>query len=166
MLVNGMKAEQIARLLGVTGGTVNQHIANARKKTRVSTREELIAWAVWTGMAVPGQIPSLAAARSRYGTSPSGRSGQLPDALARNPLHDNGDKGGRPTVMTPERISIALGLLGRSSVTEVARTIGVGRSTLYQFIRGARTAVPNLAGQRVKPRPAGSPGVRGASRRS
>ena len=40
---------------------------------------------------------------------------------------------GRPTVMTPQRIEVAAGMLkdGRP-VAEVARTLGVGRATLYR----------------------------------
>jgi DNA-binding CsgD family transcriptional regulator len=42
--------------------------------------------------------------------------------------------GGRPTVMTPDRITAARRLLPTHSVTDTARRLGVSRSTLYAHL--------------------------------
>jgi DNA-binding CsgD family transcriptional regulator len=109
LLVNGMRVKQIVRYLGISKRTVDGHLSAARQRARVRTREELIGWAVWTGVAVPGQ-----SAGSR-------------------PLCP--DRGGRPPMMTPERIALARKFLRDEPVAEVARKIGVGRSTLYEWLR-------------------------------
>ncbi len=52
-----------------------------------------------------------------------------------------GRVGGRPTVMTPAKLSAARKLLrdGEQTVSEVARAVGVSRPTLYRALAGAST---------------------------
>lgn len=47
-----------------------------------------------------------------------------------------GRRGGRPTVMTPAKLTVARQMLdsGSHSAAEIARTIGVGRATLYRHL--------------------------------
>jgi DNA invertase Pin-like site-specific DNA recombinase len=47
-----------------------------------------------------------------------------------------GRRGGRPSVMTPAKLTVARQMLdgGRHTITEVAATIGVGRGTLYRHL--------------------------------
>jgi len=48
-----------------------------------------------------------------------------------------GRKGGRPTVMTPEKLAVARQMYDSKQYTvgKIARTIGVGRSTVYDHLR-------------------------------
>jgi len=48
-----------------------------------------------------------------------------------------GRKGGRPTVMTPEKLAVARQMYDskQHTVEKIARTIGVGRSTVYDHLR-------------------------------
>ena len=48
LLVNGLTSKQIARCLGISKRTVEDHVSDARKRANVGTRTELIAWAVFT----------------------------------------------------------------------------------------------------------------------
>lgn len=57
LLVNGFRVKQVARILEIGRGTVNEHLSCAREKIGVTTREELIAWAVWSGAATVGKAP-------------------------------------------------------------------------------------------------------------
>jgi DNA invertase Pin-like site-specific DNA recombinase/DNA-binding CsgD family transcriptional regulator len=69
-------------------------------------------------------VREVSAERTRYG---------LAAARAR------GAVGGRPTVMTPDKIAAARALLRDNTVTAIARHVGVSRSTLYahmELIRG------------------------------
>jgi DNA invertase Pin-like site-specific DNA recombinase len=53
-----------------------------------------------------------------------------------------GRVGGRPSVMTPEKAAAATELLGRpgTSVTAVARALGVSRASVYRFLESSRPA--------------------------
>lgn len=57
-----------------------------------------------------------------------------------------GQKLGRPSVMTPEKIRMASQLVGKESVAAIARLVGVNRATLYAHIpelqNRHRTALP------------------------
>jgi DNA-binding CsgD family transcriptional regulator len=46
LLVNGLTSKQIARSLGISKRTVEDHVTDARERANVCTRAELIAWAV------------------------------------------------------------------------------------------------------------------------
>lgn len=45
-----------------------------------------------------------------------------------------GRKGGRPPVMTPEKITAAIALLPTNSISAIARQIGVSRATLHSHL--------------------------------
>jgi DNA invertase Pin-like site-specific DNA recombinase len=57
-----------------------------------------------------------------------------------------GQKLGRPTVMTPEKIRMAAELVGKESVAAIARLLGVNRATVYAHVpelqNRHRTALP------------------------
>jgi DNA-binding CsgD family transcriptional regulator len=133
LLVNGMGVKQIVRYLGISRRTVDSHLSAARQRMRARTREELIGWAVWTGIVVPGQgmvpgqsvVPGQGMVRGW-----SAMPGQ--SAVSRSLCSG---RGGRPPMMTPERIALAREFLRDEPVAEVARKIGVGRSTLYEWLR-------------------------------
>jgi transposase-like protein len=65
---------------------------------------------------------------------------------------NRGQKLGRPTVMTPEKIRMASQLVGKESVAAIARLIGVNRSTLYAHVpelqNRHRTALPTARAHR------------------
>jgi DNA invertase Pin-like site-specific DNA recombinase len=48
-----------------------------------------------------------------------------------------GRKGGRPTVMTPQKITVARQMYksGRHTIDEIAHTVGVSRKTIYRHLR-------------------------------
>lgn len=111
-----MKIKQIARYLGISARTVDKHLSAARERTGARTKEELIGWAVWTGLAVPGLVAiQVGAAHGQKASSLCAR--------------------GRPPMMSPERVALAREYLPDLPVAEVARKIGVGRSTLYGWLR-------------------------------
>jgi DNA-binding CsgD family transcriptional regulator len=115
LLVNGKKIKEIVRHLGISKRTVDGHLSAARQRACVNTREELIGWAVWTGVAVPGRTMATAGDRTTS-QRPAG-------------------PGGRPSKMTPNRIALVHELLPGHPVADVAAKIGVSRSTLYEWLR-------------------------------
>jgi DNA-binding CsgD family transcriptional regulator len=158
LLVSGFRVKQIARILEIGRGTVNEHLFCAREKIGVTTREELIAWAVWNGVATVGKAPEPGIRRepravefAAYGSAPEPPTVVSHDVRA--PGESSGkSRGGRPTVMTPDRISMAQMLLAALSVAEVAERIGVSRSTLYKYVR-QRDDIPNESRGRDPRRP-------------
>ena len=91
------------------------------------------------GAGAPARPP--APAGPRPGGPPAGhaRATRSPRAAsaardAAAPSDHPGRPGGRPTVMTPDRITAARRLLGAYSVTDTARRLGVSRSTLYAHL--------------------------------
>jgi DNA-binding CsgD family transcriptional regulator len=91
------------------------------------------------GAGAPARPP--APAGPRPGGPPAGpaRATRSPRAAsaardAAAPSHHPGRPGGRPTVMTPDRITAARRLLSAYSVTDTARRLGVSRSTLYAHL--------------------------------
>jgi DNA-binding CsgD family transcriptional regulator len=145
LLVNGMGVKQIVRYLGISRRTVDSHLSAARQRMRARTREELIGWAVWTGIVVPGQgmvpgqsvVPGQGMVRGRSVVPGQGMVrgwSAMPGQSAVSRSLCSG-RGGRPPMMTPERIALAREFLRDEPVAEVARKIGVGRSTLYEWLR-------------------------------
>lgn len=80
----------------------------------------------------PGPVHGRAANAARDAAAPVDRTGRRP--------------GGRPTVMTRDRITAARQLLLAHSVTDTARRLGISRSTLY-----AHLAEINESGQQDTP---------------
>lgn len=58
-----------------------------------------------------------------------------------------GRKGGRPTVMTPDKLAAAQALHASGDLTlpQIATQLGIGRSTLVSHLARARTALPEQA---------------------
>ncbi|MGA9309199.1 MAG: recombinase family protein [Pseudonocardiaceae bacterium] len=54
-----------------------------------------------------------------------------------------GQKLGRPTVMTPEKIRMAAELVGKESVAAIARLLGVNRATVYAHVPEAAKSTPH-----------------------
>jgi len=141
LLVNGFRVKQIARILEIGRGTVNEHLSCAREKIGVTTREELIAWAVWNGVATVGKAPDpgircepRAVEFAANGSEPEPPT-EVSQEVRASGESSGKSRGGRPTVMTPDRISRAQTLLAAHSVAEVAERVGVSRSTLYKYVR-------------------------------
>jgi DNA invertase Pin-like site-specific DNA recombinase len=55
-----------------------------------------------------------------------------------------GRRGGRPKLITPEKLAAAVAMRAQGQLTmaQIARTLGVGRSTLYEHLELADAAVP------------------------
>jgi DNA-binding CsgD family transcriptional regulator len=97
------------------------------------------------GAGAPARPPAPAHPPAQAGAGP-GRPPAGPARATRNPRAASaardaaassdhpGRPGGRPTVMTPDRITAARRLLGAYSVTDTARRLGVSRSTLYAHL--------------------------------
>jgi hypothetical protein len=101
---------------------------------------QLCALGVAEGWVTPGRSTGV---QVGHGAGEPGRSGsglrtaRFPDIVitAERPggpgQPATGARGGRPTVMTPTRVEAARELLPVHRVTEIARKLGVSRSTLY-----------------------------------
>jgi DNA-binding CsgD family transcriptional regulator len=160
LAANGMSDKEMARQLGISVRTVEDHFSRARQRWGAATRAELIAMAVASGTIVPARVPGgwagahdersgwrsetmrfpnkMAAAHGHSAGVPAVRQGQenttgLP--VRRRP--------GRPTVMTRERIAAARELLRNDTVTRVARKLGVGRTTLYAHLGRPASLLPS-----------------------
>ncbi len=57
---------------------------------------------------------------------------------------------GRPTVMTPDRIATAKGLIASATpISQVAATLGVGRSSIYRALEGSKWQLTMRRGSKV-----------------
>jgi DNA-binding CsgD family transcriptional regulator len=54
MAAEGLTAKETARQLGISKNTVDEYIRQAKERANVSTKAELIAWAVISGAVQPG----------------------------------------------------------------------------------------------------------------
>lgn len=152
----GLSDKEIGRYLGLSTRTVRQHFTAARRRWDVATRARLIALAVApeSGVFLPDSDGQGDAEASEHDTRPrsllnrscsenhhfrtrsfSGARKGSPAALdfPAAPGRAPRDRG-RPTVMTPDRIEAARELLRDHAITEVARKLGVGRTTLYKYL--------------------------------
>lgn len=155
LAAGGMSDKEIARHLGLSRRTVQDHFGAARNRWGAAIRAELIAMAVATGSTQPttdsrsetgefankiilprppAELPRPPAAV--HGPPAGGRRASGPEPGRHRPGRHGPERRrpGRPTVMTPERIAAARELLRDHTVTEVARKLGVGRTTLHQHM--------------------------------
>jgi DNA-binding CsgD family transcriptional regulator len=118
-VVNGLTAKEVARRLGISARTVEGHLHAVRRLTGARSMGELCALSVARGWVAPQQ-PAAGPGRPCPETV-----GSCSETPGRQP------RGGRPTVMTPQRIVAARELLRTHTVKETARNLRVSRSTLY-----------------------------------
>lgn len=157
----GMADKEVARHLGLSTRTVRDHFTEARRRWEAANRVELIAMAVESGIARHHPDPADANPRSARGQRRSRRDdagagtvfgnheisrqndlvsatpldgSSMPAVHATRATRDISRHPGRPTVMTPERVEAARELLPQYTVTEVARKIGIGRTTLHAHL--------------------------------
>jgi DNA-binding CsgD family transcriptional regulator len=171
LTVNGLSARGIARILGRSARTIEDHFTAMRKRTGTHSLAELAAWGVAAGIVSPGREPRAAGktvitgrdlpagdpgtvrifaglaealGSARPGdvlvvTGPHGQADPVQDVIAELAAQRRTEPattrarghGGRPTVMTQDRIEAARAMLPSHSIKEIARKIGVSRSTLY-----------------------------------
>jgi DNA-binding CsgD family transcriptional regulator len=112
-VVNGLTAKEVARSLGISVRTVEGHLHAVRQLTGARSMGELCALSVARGWVRPQPAPCPETVES---------CSETPDSKRR---------GGRPTVMTPQRIMAARALLRTHTVKETARNLRVSRTTLY-----------------------------------
>lgn len=124
LAARGLSGKQIARCLGLSRRTVEDHFAAARHRLGAATTAELVARAMESR--VPGRMSGPSRSCSETSGFPNG-------ALAR------GRPPGRPTVMTPERLSAARELLRDHTIAEVARKLEISRTTLYTHLSSITT---------------------------
>jgi DNA-binding CsgD family transcriptional regulator len=159
LAASGMSDKEIARHLGLSKRTVEDHFTAARHRWEAATRAELTAMAAMyeaaarlPGPAGEGRVDNLgngtrASAPSdgscsenqkfRNITITTGRSrtgGPPPLKVLATDDMRGGRRRGRPTVMTPERIAAARELLRYHTIAQVAQKLGVGRTTLYTHL--------------------------------
>jgi len=132
---DGLTAGQVARQLGISRRTAEGHLRTLRELTGTRSVAQLCALGVaegWVTSHRPAGGPPMWEADCEPGMSRLGfRTDRFPDRpLDRRPPGRRA-RGGRPTVMTPERIAAARELWPAYRVTEIARKLGVSRSTLY-----------------------------------
>lgn len=124
LAAQGLSGKQIARCLGLSRRTVEDHFAAARQRLGAATRAELVAVAMQSRAPAGMSLPSGSC--SEMMVFPN-------NAVARR------QRPGRPTVMTPERLSAAGELLRDHTVAEVARKLGISRTTLYTHLPAITT---------------------------
>lgn len=122
-VVNGLTAKEVARRLGISVRTVEGHLRAVRQLTGARSMGELCALSVARGWVTPQQAPAGAA------PEPGGPCPETVESCSETRGHHR--RGGRPTVMTPQRIVAARELLRTQTVKETARNLRVSRSTLY-----------------------------------
>lgn len=120
LAARGLSGKQIARYLGLSRRTVEDHFTAARHRLGAATRAELVAVAMGTRPA------------TRMPEATTGSCSEIGQFLDRT--DDRRERPGRPTVMTPERLSAARELLRDHTISEVARKLGISRTTLYTHL--------------------------------
>jgi DNA-binding CsgD family transcriptional regulator len=124
LAAQGLSGKQIARCLGLSRRTVEDHFAAARHRLGAATQAELVA--VVMDSRAPAGMPAMSGSCSEMGEFP-------------NRTIDRHEHPGRPTVMTPERLSAARELLRDHTISEVARKLGISRTTLYAHLSAITT---------------------------
>jgi DNA-binding CsgD family transcriptional regulator len=118
-VVNGLTAKEVARRLGISTRTVEGHLHALRRLTGAGSMGELCALSVAHGWVTPLRRPE-----GTTGSCPE-RGQSCSETVAQE------GRGGRPTVMTPQRITAARELLRTHTIKDTARSLRVSRSTLY-----------------------------------
>lgn len=127
-MADGLTAREVARALGISRRTVEGHLRALRELTGARSIGELCALSVAEGWVTPSRQMPPRPARARVIEGPAVP--QVTRSCAGTvPFLNN--RGGRPTVMTPERIAAARELLPTHTITELAGKLGVSRGTLY-----------------------------------
>ena len=164
LAASGMSDKAIARRLGLSKRTIEDHFTAARRRWNAATRAELTAMAATSGTgtrlsgssddsrvdeAENGAVPTGGSCSEnkefpyiKIITEPSETCGPLAfTPVARDGMRDRGLRRGRPTVMTPERIAAARELLRDHTITQVAQELGIGRTTIYAHLAVIDSAV-------------------------
>jgi DNA-binding NarL/FixJ family response regulator len=178
LAASGLPDKAIARRLGLSKRTIEDHFTAARRRWNAATRAELTAMAAISaaGTSLPGSSDDSrvheeengAGTLTRIGgscsenpefwyikisTEPSGADGSpLLRAVASHGKRDRGSRRGRPTVMTPERIAAARELLRDHTITQVAQKLGIGRTTIYAHLATITRTVKAQSGRNSRPR--------------
>lgn len=124
----GQPAKVIARRLGISKRTVEAHLSRARERTGTVNTVALVSYLILSNTAVePGgscsETEDIYEQSPRTGSVHSSRPGRRP---------------GRPTVMTEATIAAAREMLPSHSISEIARKLGVGRTTLHAHMKEIR----------------------------
>jgi DNA-binding CsgD family transcriptional regulator len=127
---DGMSAKEIARAMGISKRTVEEHLDNARQRTGAVSRNALVA--------LTGRPKPSGAGQPLSGTrNPSEH--QAPAARASGAAAPK--RGGRPRTMTADMIRAARELVETCSMAEIARKLGVGRTTLYNHMKEIKSGL-------------------------
>jgi DNA-binding CsgD family transcriptional regulator len=155
LAADGMSDKEVARYLGISIYTVREHFIAARRRAGAATRYELIAIMTRAQVAVTTagheiQDQRVMSARD-HGSLPENR--QISEPVVAEPIVDRNvlpaaqcsftaaadsqqepRRVGRTTVMTPDRVAAARELMSHYPLTQVARKLGVSRTTLYSHM--------------------------------
>jgi DNA-binding CsgD family transcriptional regulator len=132
LVQRGLTAKEIARQLGISKRTVEAHLGEARRRVGVASTVALVGSVVVGTRATDRES-------SYYRSENVGISEQAIAGGAPSPPRLDRQRRGRPTVMTDEMIAKARLLLPSYSISDVARHLGVSRTTIYvhmQEIKG------------------------------
>jgi DNA-binding CsgD family transcriptional regulator len=119
----GLAAKEIARELGISKRTVEAHLSEARRRVDVASTAALVG-SVTAGDRAPDSESSFSCSENA-GISEQGTTG------ARTAPQLDRRRRGRPTVMTDDMVAKARLLLYSHSISDIARNLGVGRTTIY-----------------------------------
>ena len=141
----GLTAKEIARQLGISKRTVEAHLSEARRRVGVASTVALV------GSVIVG----IRTTDSESGYSCSEIVGISEQVITENgvpsPPRPGRQRRGRPTAMTDDMIAKARLLLASHSISDIARHLGVSKTTIYAHmgqIRGtggvtrSRASVP------------------------
>jgi DNA-binding CsgD family transcriptional regulator len=133
LVQRGLTAKEIARQLGISKRTVEAHLGEARRRVGVASTVALVGSVVVGTRATDRES-------SYYRSENVGISEQaIAGGGVPSPPRLDRQRRGRPTVMTDEMIAKARLLLPSYPISDVARHLGVSRTTIYvhmQEIKG------------------------------
>lgn len=118
----GLSAKEIARHLGISKRTVEGHLSTARQRADVANTVALVGKMSAGSVEIPAESGGSCSENVGF-------SEQLSTAIVPAPQLDR--RRGRPTVMTDDTIAEARLLLSSHTISDIARKLGVSRTTLY-----------------------------------
>jgi DNA-binding CsgD family transcriptional regulator len=129
----GLSAKEIARHLGISKRTVEHHLSTARQRTGVANTVALVGKMFLVNIEIPNESCDFCSQNVGF-------SEQLSTAIV--PVPQLGRRRGRPKVMTDDMIAKARLLLSSHTISDIARTLGVSRTTLYAHMKEIRQDAP------------------------
>jgi DNA-binding CsgD family transcriptional regulator len=125
----GLSAKEIARDLGISKRTVEDHLSKARQRTGTANTVALVGKMFLTNIEITAESGDSCSENVGF-------SEQLSAGITPAPRLDR--RRGRPTVMTDDMIAQARLLLSSHTISAIARKFGISRTTLYAHMSEIR----------------------------